>query len=50
MGLGHEVGGPAEASLKRAHAQRHNILPSAPSFLANLGALAFLLLLGLLLW
>lgn len=45
-GVGKEWG-PAEARMKGAHTQRHNILPSAPSFPANLGAPASLLLLGL---
>lgn len=40
-------GGPAEARMKGAHTQGHSILPSAPSFPANLGAPASLLLLGL---
>lgn len=39
-------GRSTEASLKGTHTQRHSILPSAPSFPANLGALASLLLLG----
>lgn len=48
-GVGQGAGGRAEeARMKGAHAQRHTILPSA-RFLENLGALASLLLLGLLL-
>lgn len=45
-GGGRECGRLAEASME-THTQRHNILPSAPCFPANLGALVSLLLQGL---
>ena len=48
MGVGvGTAGGPGEAGMEGAHTQRHSVLPSAPSFPANLGAPASLLLLGL---
>ena len=47
LGAGVGTGGPGEAGEEAAHTRRHGVLPSAPSFPANLGAPASLLLLGL---